>query len=165
LEPIIASIPISLLILAVLYINEFPDYTADKTVGKRTLVVRLGRDKAAQGYAVIVFGAYLSVFLSVLFGITPAYTLLAIIPLPLAVESVQHALEFHSEPFKLVPANAATIILHLVTSLLLSLGYLLQQFTFASLGYLSVMVAVGVCTLFTANFYIKIRRARRQMPR
>lgn len=45
-EPLLASFPVSLLITAILYINEFPDYLADKTVGRRTLVVRLGRAKA-----------------------------------------------------------------------------------------------------------------------
>jgi 1,4-dihydroxy-2-naphthoate octaprenyltransferase len=158
LEPVIASIPVSLLILAVLYINEFPDYAADKAVGKRTLVVRMGRDKAVQGYAFIVFGAYVSVFLSVLFGITPVYTLLAVIPLPLAVASVRHALKFHSEPFKLVPSNAATIVLHLVTSLLLSLGYLLDRLALGSMEYFLVIIAVGMCTLFTVGFYLKVRK-------
>jgi len=160
LEPIIASIPISLLILAVLYINEFPDYAADKAVGKKTLVVRLGRDKAAQGYAAIVSSAYVSVLLSVLLGITPVYTLLALMPLPLAAESVRHALKFHSEPFKLVASNAATIVLHLVTSLLLSLGYLLDRFMFGSLEYFLVIIAVGMCTLFTAGFYLKLKRPK-----
>ena len=163
LEPVVASIPVSLLIVAVLYINEFPDYVADKAVGKRTLVVRLGRGKAACGYAVIVFSAYVSVLLSVLLGITPAYTLLALVPLPLAVESVRHALKFHSESLKLVPSNAATIILHLITSLLVSLGYLVYRFPFAGLGYVFVMVLVGICVLFTASFYLKVRKAERQI--
>lgn len=165
LEPIIASIPIALLILAVLYINEFPDYAADKAVGKRTLVVRLGRAKAAIGYAAIILIVYMSIFLNALFGITPLYTLVALIPLPLAAESVQHALLFHSEPFKLVPANAATIILHLVTSLLLSLGYLLQGFAFASFGYFLVAIIVGICTLIIANFFLKVRSATKHMAR
>ena len=45
--PIMPSIPVALLITAVLYINEFPDYRADAAAGKRTLVVRLGRERAA----------------------------------------------------------------------------------------------------------------------
>ena len=52
--PVIAAIPVSLLIAAVLYINEFPDYTADKQVGKKTLVVRLGREKAVTLSAAIM---------------------------------------------------------------------------------------------------------------
>jgi len=157
-EPVVASIPISLLILAVLYINEFPDYAADKAVGKRTLVVRLGRDNAALGYAAIIFCAYASVSLSVLLGITPAYTLVALIPLPLALRSVQHALKFHSEPFKLVPSNAATIVLHLLTSLLISLGYLLDRFTFGSLEYFFLIITVGICALFIARLYFKVKK-------
>jgi 1,4-dihydroxy-2-naphthoate polyprenyltransferase len=163
LEPVVAAIPVSLLIAAVLYINEFPDYVADKAVGKRTLVVRLGRDKAAYGYALIVFSAYALILLSVLFGIAPAYTLLALIPLPLAVEAVLHASEFHSESLKLVPANAMTITLHLVTSLLVSIGYLLHRFAFASFGYIILVVLAGACALFTINSHLKIRKAKEQM--
>jgi 1,4-dihydroxy-2-naphthoate octaprenyltransferase len=163
LEPFIAAIPVSLLIAAVLYINEFPDYAADKAVGKRTLVVRLGRDKAAYGYAVIVFSAYASILLSVLFGIAPAYDLLALIPLPLAVEAVRHVSKFHSESLKLVPANAMTITLHLVTSLLVSIGYLLHRFASASLGYMIMVVLAGACVLFTVNSYLTIRKAKKQM--
>jgi 1,4-dihydroxy-2-naphthoate octaprenyltransferase len=161
LEPLVAAIPLSLLIAAVLYINEFPDYVADKAVGKRTLVVRLGRDKAAYGYAVIVFSAYVSIVLSALFGVMPAYTLLALMPLPLAVEAVRHVLRFHSESLKLVPANAVTITLHLMTSLLVSVGYLMHRFVFASLGYIVVLVLAGICALLTLNSYFKIRKAER----
>ena len=161
LEPIVAAIPLSLLIAAVLYINEFPDYVADKAVGKRTLVVRLGRGKAAYGYALIVFSAYASIILSALFGVTPAYTLLALIPLPLAVEAIRHAAKFHSESLKLVPANAVTITIHLVTSLLVSVGYLMYQFAFASLGYIIVLVLAGTCALLTLSSYSKIRKTER----
>ena len=59
--PVVAAIPISLLIAAVLYINEFPDYIADKQVGKNTLVVRLGREKAVILYVLIMAGVYLSI--------------------------------------------------------------------------------------------------------
>ena len=163
LEPIVAAIPVSLLIAAVLYINEFPDYVADKAVGKRTLVVRLGRDKAAYGYAVIVFSAYVSIVLSALFGVTPAYTLLALMPLPLAVKAVRHASKFHSESLKLIPANAVTITLHLMTSLLVSVGYLMHRFAFASLGYVVVLVLAGICALLTLSSYFKIRKAERLM--
>src|SRR5215467_15171535 len=41
LEPFLVSIPVGLLIAAVLWINEFPDMEADDAVGKKTLVLRL----------------------------------------------------------------------------------------------------------------------------
>jgi hypothetical protein len=51
-----------------------------------------------------------------------------------------------------------TIIIHLLTSLLISLGYLISRFETLSLGYFSILAIVGVCGLFTANFYLKIRK-------
>jgi 1,4-dihydroxy-2-naphthoate octaprenyltransferase len=162
-EPILVSVPVSLLIAAVLYINEFPDYAADKAVGKKTLVVRLGRDKAVQGYAAIVFGAYVSILLAVLTGVAPSYVLLALIPLPLALESVRHAFRFHSKSLNLVPSNAMTVVLHLITSLLISFGYLMSRFEIASLGYLLALSAVAVCALFTTHSFLQIKRAGTMM--
>ena len=44
------SIPLALSIFNVIFINEFPDYLADKAAGKRNLVVRLGRERCAKIY-------------------------------------------------------------------------------------------------------------------
>lgn len=162
-EPLLVSVPVSLLIAAVLYINEFPDYVADKAVGKKTLVVRLGRDKAVLGYAAMVFGAFASILLAVLTGIAPSYVVLALIPLPVALESVRHAFRFHSESSNLVPSNAMTIVLHLTTSLLISFGYLMSRFEIASLGYLLTLSAVAVCALFTARSWLQIKKAGTMM--
>src|SRR3989338_2088894 len=51
------SIPIGILIALVLYINEFPDYEGDKAVGKRTLVVILGKKNAALLYHILLASA------------------------------------------------------------------------------------------------------------
>lgn len=159
LEPVLASVPVSLLIAGVLYINEFPDFVADKTVGKNTLVVRLGRAKAVYGYALIVFGTYVWILLNAFLGVAPAYTLFALIPLPLAAEAVRHASKFHSQPSSLVPSNALTILIHFLTSILISLGYLTYRFETMSLGYLLTIAIVALCALFTVRFYLKIRKA------
>jgi len=163
-EPLVASIPVSLLIAAVLYINEFPDYAADKAVGKNTLVVRLGRARAAYGYALIVSSVYVIVLSAALAGISPLYVLLALLPLPLALESIRHAFRFHSKSENLVPTNAMTIVLHLITSLLLSFGYLMSRFEVVSLGYFVTLLAIMACVLFTARSFMQIRKARILMP-
>lgn len=157
-EPLAASIPVALLITAILYINEFPDFVADKTVGKKTLVVRLGRAKAVYGYAVIVLGAYVFVLVNSVLGITPPEVLFALIPLPLAVTAVKHALRFHSEPQKLALSNALNVVFHLLTSLLLSLGYLLSRFEPASIAFFAVLAIIGVCLFLTFHFFLKSRK-------
>ncbi|MDH4131413.1 MAG: prenyltransferase [Gemmatimonadota bacterium] len=50
-EVVLLSLPLGVLVAAFLWINEFPDYSADALSGKRTLVVRLGRRRAALGFA------------------------------------------------------------------------------------------------------------------
>lgn len=161
LEPLVASLPVALLIASVLYINEFPDYAADKAVGKDTLVVRLGREKAVYGYALLTFGAYASILLSAVTGITPLYTLFALVPILLAIEAARHTFRFHSEAFKLVPANALTILTHLFTSLLISAGYLAHQFSVNSAGYFATWASIILLSLLTAFMYLKTKRAQK----
>jgi len=122
-EALWASIPVGLLIAAVLYINEFPDYEADRAVGKNTLVVVLGRERAVWGYAALLVATYGVIMVGIALGIFPYTMLLALLSLPLAHRGIQGAVRFHSNTRRLIPTNAVTIQIHLVTGLLLCLGY------------------------------------------
>ncbi|MFH1327728.1 MAG: 1,4-dihydroxy-2-naphthoate octaprenyltransferase [Candidatus Bathyarchaeota archaeon] len=125
-ECTLAAVPIALLIAAVLYINQFPDYKADKAVGKKHLVVRLGTEKAAKVYGGILIAVYALIVLGVTFSIISPFTLIALITLPLAIKGIRHARAHHSKPLKLIPANASTILTHLLVGLLLAVGYILE---------------------------------------
>jgi 1,4-dihydroxy-2-naphthoate polyprenyltransferase len=125
IEPLVASIPVAFLIFAVVYINEFLDYKADKAIGKKTLIVRYGREKAARGFAILMGGVYLSIAMGVVTRITPVTTLIAFATLPIAIKAVRNAFKYHSTPLSLTPSNSSTILCHLLTSLLLSVGYLI----------------------------------------
>jgi 1,4-dihydroxy-2-naphthoate octaprenyltransferase len=160
-EPLVAAVPVALLITAILYINAFQDYAADKAVGKNTWVVRLGREKASVVYAFLMFGAYMAILLGTLLNIMPLYTLVAFLTLPLAVKSVQNARQFHSSSFQLVPSNALTIVVHLFTGILLWLGYLLSAFALLSTEFLISLIAVGVSTVLTFFLLKKIAYGKR----
>lgn len=125
-EPVIASLPVMLLITLVLWINEFQDAPADAAVGKTHLVVRLGRRRATTVYGALLAGVYLSLVAGVLFaGVTP-FALVGLLTAPLAWKAYQVARVHYDHPQELVPANALTIRTHLLTGLLLALGYLIQ---------------------------------------
>lgn len=125
-EPVVASLPVMLLITLVLWINEFQDAPADAAVGKTHLVVRLGRRRAATVYGALLAGAYLSLIAGVLLaGVTP-FALVGLLTAPLAWKAYQVARVHYDHPQELVPANALTIRTHLLTGLLLALGYLIQ---------------------------------------
>jgi len=126
-EPVVASIPVGLLIAGVLYINEFQDAPADGAVGKDHLVVRLGRRKAALGYLALLVATYAVIVFAVLLRITSPFTLIALATLPVAIRAIGVARAHYDEYLKLVPANAATVFIHLLTGLLLSAGYLLDK--------------------------------------
>jgi 1,4-dihydroxy-2-naphthoate octaprenyltransferase len=126
-EPVIASIPVALLITAVLYVNQFQDAPADGAAGKDHLVVRLGRNRAVQGYILLLAFTYLSILLAAVFRITSPFTLIALLTLPVALQAISVARAHYDEYLKLVPANAATVFIHLLTGLLLSAGYLLDK--------------------------------------
>jgi len=125
-EPVVASLPVALLIAGVLYINEFQDAAADAAVGRRHLVVRLGKRLAAQGYAVLMVAVYLTLALSVLLGGVTPITLLGLLTIPLSAKAVRVARTYYDDPQRLTPANATTIQVHLLTGLLIILGYLLE---------------------------------------
>jgi 1,4-dihydroxy-2-naphthoate octaprenyltransferase len=159
-EPVFASVPIALLITAVLYINQFPDYTADKTVGKRHLVVRLGREKAVVGYGALMISVYLFIVAGVVWRVISPFALVGVLTLPLAVRAVQYAKAHHSENFGLAPANASTIIIHLTTGLFLTVGYILEGLKPQGPMYIAVTgTALGMAAII-AVVYRQTERQR-----
>ena len=127
-EPVVASIPIALLIAGVIYINEFQDMKADAAVWKNHLVVRLGRRRASFGFIAIMVATYLSLAFGIGLGPVSAFGLLALATVPLSLRAVRTALRYYDDHLKLTPANANTILTHALTGLLLSLGYVLDRF-------------------------------------
>ncbi len=123
LEAFYVSLPVALLITALLYINEFHDVEADRTVGKKTLPVVLGRGRAVWGYAVLVLASYVAILTAVSARVLPLTMLLGLLPLPLAFRAIRGAYRHHSDTPKLIPVSAATIQIHLITGLLLCIGY------------------------------------------
>jgi len=124
-EAVYPSIPIAILITAVLYINEFPDHDADRDAGKRTIVVRLGRQRAAKGYAVLMASLYLSILLPILLNLVSWYTILGVATFPIAVLATRYALTHYDHPLPLTPAYAGTVANHLFTGLFLAWSYIM----------------------------------------
>ena len=123
-EAFVISLPMCFLITAVLWINQFPDFEADREVGKTHWVVRLGRRKSVGIYAGLLAGTYVVIGVGMVSKLFPLTAALGLVTLPLAIKALITARAYYDEPGKLVPANASTILTHLATGLLLSVGYL-----------------------------------------
>ncbi len=140
---LVASIPLALLIVAVLYVNEFPDYKADKSVGKRHLVVRMGRERAMLGVPILFAITFGVIITGVAVSLLPVYTLVALLAVPFGVKASRYCARFHSSSFEMVPANAATIMAHMFTGILLICGFGFTKLEAVGTAY----VAIGIIVL------------------
>lgn len=118
------SMVLGLLVAAFLWINEFPDYQADRQSGKNNLVVRLGPRRAALGYVVILATAYTWLVLTAL--AYPAANgmlggLVGVIP---AAYSAWRLLESEGVTAQLIPAQAACLASFILMAAGAGLGYL-----------------------------------------
>jgi len=127
LEPFLASLPIAILIMLVLYINEFPDYEVDKLVNKRTWVVKLGKEKAIRIYYLLLVLVYLSIFLGAIFRFLPLFGIAAFASLPLTLKAVAISWKNYRRIEELLPVNAITMRLHPLIGSLLIVGYFLDK--------------------------------------
>ena len=126
-QPLWASLPIGILTALILCINEFPDYEADKQANKKTLVVALGKRKAVRLYLALLLLNYLFIVVGVLCRILPLPALISLLTIPIAFRAVKTVRKNFDKIFELLPANAATVALHLSLGLLLSGSYLLDK--------------------------------------
>ena len=117
-----ASVPIGLLSVALLVVNNLRDIEGDAAVGKRTLAVLLG-DRGTR----IAFAALPAVAFAVVVGIGVArpWALLALLAVPLAVPPVRTVLAGGRGP-ALIAALQGTGLLTLVTGVLLGAGLALS---------------------------------------
>ena len=127
IQPLFASIPIGILVGLILYINEFQDQEADKEVGKKTLVVVLGKTKAIKLFYVFMIFNYLWVLFGIIINLLPLYTIVVLLTLPICFKAITVARENYNMIKELLPANASTIGLHLLFGILFSLGFVLDK--------------------------------------
>ncbi len=126
LEVILASLPIGFLIANVLFINQYPDYEADKQGNKRNWVVRLGKARGVIVYGVLFAAAYVSIIMLFIFTGNP-FWLLSFISFPLVFRAVKIASRYYEDIPNIVPANANTIITYQITGLTMVLAGIIKR--------------------------------------
>jgi 1,4-dihydroxy-2-naphthoate polyprenyltransferase len=124
-EAIYASLPVGILIALVLYVNEVPDRPGDAAAGKRTLPVRLSKQAVIAAYALSVAAAFGLILFGAIFGVIPRPTIIALAAIPLAISVYRGLQEYYESPYQLMPKMGTNVQLHLVTGLLLILGYVI----------------------------------------
>ena len=119
-----ASLVPGFLIMALAVVNAIPDYHQDRLVGKRNLVVRVGRRRAVWLYLALAAAGFLVVAIGVLAGAFPKACLAALLALPLLVASGRCALRTHETPREFVPAVRSIVACYMVAVVLFLCGIL-----------------------------------------
>jgi len=121
---LLASLVPGCLIMALAVVNAIPDYHQDRLVGKRNLVVRLGRRRAVWLYLALATSGLAVVLMGVTAGIFPIACASALLALPLLVASGRTALATFETPRAFVPAVRRIVACYLVAVLLFTAGLL-----------------------------------------
>lgn len=123
-QSIWASIPIGLLTVAILVVNNLRDIDSDRKANKRTLAVRLGAAATRRQYLACVAAAYVLVVLMWLAGLAPAWALLVGLSAPQAYRMVQTVNTTQGRALN--QALAGTGQLDLNFAILLSAGFVIS---------------------------------------
>ena len=147
MEALLASIPIGLLVMLIVWINQFQDAPSDAAVGKNTWVVRtaindgwMRLEKPLSLYKQFMIEAFLSValigLLSFFTEFGTIYAFIALLPLALVWKAFKMADEWmikwnnpdadrQKVPYELLLVNVSTIGIHFLTGILLAVAYLI----------------------------------------
>jgi 1,4-dihydroxy-2-naphthoate polyprenyltransferase len=120
-EAFVLAVPVGLLAAAILVVNNVRDMETDRRAGKRTLAVRLGRERTRALYGAMVYGAFALAPLPWILGSLSPWLLLPLAVIPLAVPLVR-TVRTHADGPTLNAALARTGLLQLAFCVLLAAG-------------------------------------------
>jgi 1,4-dihydroxy-2-naphthoate polyprenyltransferase len=122
-KTVAVSIPVGLLVAAILHGNEWRDISEDARAGIVTFSIRAGRRAAHIGYVSLVIGAYMALALAVATKALPPLSLLAMLSLPLLARALRASeLGASGEQRAIAMIDLETAQLHAAFGFLLAIG-------------------------------------------
>jgi 1,4-dihydroxy-2-naphthoate octaprenyltransferase len=122
-EALIASLAPGILTSNLLFLNEFPDWEADRKGGRRHFVISLGKKDASYLFVVFLTTSYLCIIVGVLTKMMPVLTLIGLGTIGFGWKAAKGALKYYDNTEKLVPVLGTNVITILGTQALLTIGY------------------------------------------
>lgn len=119
------STALGLLIGAFLWVNEFPDYSADRKSNKRTLVVRLGRKRASYIFVLAVLISFPMLLAAPFVAQLSFGVWLGLTGLPFAIFAAIRVLMAPESTARIVPAQTATLLAFVLFALGTGVGALI----------------------------------------
>ncbi|MEZ7989637.1 MAG: UbiA family prenyltransferase [Nitrosopumilus sp.] len=126
IESILAGIVIGTLSSLVLFIASFPDHDADKSKGRKTLVIVVGKKKAIKLFWIFPLISYVVILIGVSASLFPVLSLITLLSFPLIIKSGLGLQKNYDAIDELVPFMSSTLKFSRITGVLFALSFLLS---------------------------------------
>lgn len=126
LESILAGIAVGSLSALVLFIASFPDHDADKSKGRKTLVITVGKEKATKLFWVFPLISYVAIVIGVSSSLFPLTSLISFLGIPLMIKSGLGLQKNYDSIENLVPFMSSTLMFGRITGTLFVVGFLIR---------------------------------------
>lgn len=126
INPVLAGIVVGVLSSLVLFITSFPDYEADKSKGRKTLVIAVGKEKAASIFWIFPIISYGIIISGVISEIFPLFSLITLATIPLVVKSGRDLKNSFRNDEQMVQIMSKTLAFSRITGALFVIGFLIN---------------------------------------
>jgi 1,4-dihydroxy-2-naphthoate polyprenyltransferase len=126
-EPILAGIVSGVLSSTVLFVNSFPDHDADKAHGRRTLVILLGKAKAASSIWIFLVISYGAIIAAVALHLFPIVSLVTLVTIPIVIKSGMSLKQKFDQVEEFVPIMKNFVSYSRITGILLVVSFVVDH--------------------------------------
>jgi 1,4-dihydroxy-2-naphthoate octaprenyltransferase len=125
IESILAGIVVGSLSSLVLFIASFPDHDADKSKGRKTLVIAVGKKRGSKLFWIFPLVSYLAIIVGVVTNLFPVLSLISFLAIPLMIKSGIGLQRNYDSIDNLVPYMSSTLMFGRITGVLFVVGFLI----------------------------------------
>ncbi|MEE8383393.1 MAG: prenyltransferase [Nitrosopumilus sp.] len=125
IESILGGIVVGVLSSLVLFIASFPDHDADKSQGRKSLVITVGKEKAAKLFWIFPVLSYCAIILGVSTNLFPLVSLITLLTIPLMIKSGLGLRKNFDSIDDLVPFMSSTLMFSRITGVLFVASFLI----------------------------------------
>ena len=125
-ESIFGGIVVGVLSSLVLFIASFPDHDADKSKGRKTLVIAVGKKNATSLFWIFPIISYSVIILGISVGVFPILSLITLFSIPLVVKAGLGLKRNFNSVGELIPYMSSTLMFSRITGALFVLSFLIH---------------------------------------
>ena len=126
-ESILGGIIIGILSSLVLFIVSFPDHDADKSKGRKTLVITAGKKRSTKLFWLFPLLSYTVILTGVSTNLFPALSLITLVTLPIIIKSGLELQKNYDSVEDIIPAMSLTLKFSRITGALFVVSLLLDM--------------------------------------